>query len=155
MAKTVVQSTEIVQYVWWRAALLGVGLGVVFWALMALLNHYVVAVSVCQGLTTCSDSMVVSGDIATILTAFIGLLLTMAIHVYRPLIVVVAVAVVTWGLGNWVDGLSWYEALGWAALLYGLAYLLFSWVTQYQRLASVLIWTILVVVVARVIFALV
>lgn len=155
MAKTVVQTTEVVQYVWWRAGLLGVGLGIIFWVLTALLNRYVVSVSVCQGLTTCSDSVTVAGDIATILVAFIGLLLTMAIHVYRPLIVVVAVAVVTWGLGSWVDGLWWLEALGWSALLYGLAYLLFSWVTQYQRLVSVLVWTIVVVAVARIIFALI
>jgi len=155
MAKTVVQSTEVVQYVWWRAALLGVGLGVIYWALTALLNRYVVSVSVCQGLSTCSDSVAVAGDIATILVAFVGLLLTMAIHVYRPLIVVVAAAVVTWGLGGWVNGLSWYEALGWSALLYGLTYILFSWVTQYQRMITVLVWTIVVVAVARVIFALV
>jgi hypothetical protein len=157
MAKAVVQpADEMPFYVWWQAALLGVGLGVVFWVLMALLDRYVMRQFVCDSVTVaCSAASTAAGNIATILVAAGGLFAAIRIQMFRPLIVVIAVALALWGMGGWVSGLAWWEQLGWAALLYGIAYLLFSWITNFTRTVWVLIVAAVVVVVARVIFTLV
>lgn len=157
MAKAVVTpADEMPIYVWWQAAVLGVIAGVVFWVLMMLLDRYVMRQFVCDSITTsCSAAGIAAGNIATILVAVGGLFAAIRIQMFRPLIVVIAVALTLWGLGGWVSGLDWWIQLGWAAVLYGVAYLLFSWITNFTRTVWVLITAAAVVVLVRVIFTLV
>lgn len=157
MAKAIVQPvSEAPFYVWWQAALLGVGLGVLFLVLTVLLDHYVLRQFACSSITVaCTSATLAAGNIATILVAVAGLFAAIRIQMFRPLVVVIAAALVLWGLGGWVSGLSWGEQLGWSALLYGIAYLLFSWITNFTRTVWVLIVAAAVVIIARVIFTLV
>ncbi len=157
MAKAIVQPVdETPFYIWWQAALLGVGLGVLFWALTALLDRYVMRQFACESITVaCAAANLAAGNVATILVAVAGLFAAIRIQMFRPLIVVIGAALVLWGLGSWTLGLSWGEQLGWAALLYGIAYLLFSWITNFTRTVWVIIVAAAVVIVARVIFTLV
>ena len=98
-------------YSLWQTALVGVVLGMVYWGLTAFIGRFV-------------DSTNISGDIATILIATIGIIL------------------------------AWGEVAAWSALLYGLAYILFSWIARYARIVPVLITIVVIVIVLRITIAL-
>jgi len=158
MAKTTVTATvdHAPVYTWWTVALLGVGLGIIYWLLAAFLQYVVLSPQLCGPVegTACSSVGTLAGSISAIIVAVAGLFATIKIHTFRPLIVVVAVAITLWGLYDWTAGLFWLEGLLWCALLYGLGYLLYSLVTKFVRLTWVLVGVVLLVLVARVIFSL-
>lgn len=158
MAKTTVAATvdHAPVYIWWSVALLGVGLGVIYWLLAAFLQYVVLSPQLCGPIeaNTCTSVSTLAGSISAIIVAVAGLFATIRIHAFRPLIVVVAVAITLWGLYDWTVGLFWLEGIFWCALLYGFGYLLYSLVTKFVRLTWVLVAAVLLVLVARVIFSL-
>lgn len=141
-------------YQWWRVALVGVGLGVLFFILTLVMEHYVINPLNCHfnsAGTACSDSLGVSGSIASVLVAIIGTGTLIRFRIARPVIISIAAAVLLWGLASWTNGLLWIEELTWSAVLYGLSYALFSWVARYSRGLTVIVTISLIVLVARVI----
>jgi hypothetical protein len=145
MAKIIKWDTEpqtiSASYSLWRTALVGVVLGVVYWGLTAFIGRFV-------------DSTNISGDIATILIATIGIIVMLRLRIAQPLIIAVATGAALWGLARWTSGLAWGEVAAWSALLYGLAYILFSWIARYARIVPVLIIIVLIVIVLRITIAL-
>lgn len=121
----------------WRIALVGMILGVLYWCFTALMLRY-------------TDSISVAGNIATILVATLGTIILLNLHMARPLLIVLASAVSLWGLEQLTNGLGWVEIIAWSALLYGLSYTLFSWLTRYKRILPVLIATIVIVAILRI-----
>lgn len=161
MAKVIVDETQLqavsLSYSWWRMALVGAALGIIYWTLAFIVSHFIVDPLFCRSSVNalaCSDSVGLSGNIASILVATIGLVVLVGLKVSRPLIVAVAAAIVLWGLAGWTDGLAWGEIAFWSALLFSLSYVLFSWVSRYSRTIPVLISVALVVIVARILLAL-
>ncbi|MBC7868976.1 hypothetical protein H7X69_02240 [Candidatus Saccharibacteria bacterium] len=144
-------------YSWWRIALLGAGLGIVYLILTFLVSHFIIDPIFCGSnvnALACTNSIGLAGNVASILVATIGLAVLVGLKVLRPLIVAVAAAIVLWGLAGWTNGLSWIEIAFWSALLYGLSYVLFSWISRYSRTIPVLISVALVVFIARIMLAL-
>ena len=131
-SRTVSQSYSI-----WRTALLGMVLGVIFWILTAIISRY-------------SNSIQITGDVATILVATIGIIVMVRQRASRPLLVTIAAAVSLWGLALWTEGLVWGETLAWSVLLYALAYILFSWIVRYARIIPVTIIALIIVVFVRI-----
>ncbi len=161
MAKVIVDEThpQVVStsYSWWRVALLGAGLGIVYWILTFLVSHFIIDPIFCRSSVNalaCTNSIELSGNVASILVATAGLAILVGLKVLRPLIVAIAAAIVLWGLAGWTNGLSGVEAVFWSALLYSLSYVLFSWISRYSRTVPVLISVVLVVVIARLMLAL-
>lgn len=161
MAKVIVDETYPqtinMSYSWWRIALIGGAIGVLYWALAFLVAHFVIDPLFCRSsvnAAACSNSVGLSGNIATILVATIGLTVLVKLRVMRPLIIAAAAAIVLWGLAGWTNGLAWGEVAAWSVLLYGLSYLLFSWISRYGRSIPVLIAVAIVVLVARIVLAL-
>lgn len=135
----------------------GVALGILFWGLNAWVNYYVVEQILCRSsatLTACSDSTALSGSIATIIVAVIGVFLLVRVRVRQPLIVAVASAIILWTLSSWIDGLAWYEAALYSVGLYILTYGLFSWITRYKSLPPVLLAVLIAIGIIRVILVL-
>lgn len=124
-------------YSLWKNALVGVVCGLVFWSLMTLVGHY-------------NNSATIPGDVATVLSATVGIILMVILRMTRPLLVASASAVALWGLAQFTSGLVWFEVAVWAMLLYGLAYSLFSWVARYTRLVPTLIVIITIIVIVRI-----
>lgn len=160
MAKVIVDETQpqavSMSYSWWWMALIGAALGIMYWALVFIISHFVVDQLFCGSSVNalaCSNSVDLSGNIASILVATIGLGVLVRLRVLRPLIVVIAAAIVLWGLAGWTDGLAWGEVAFWSALLYSLAYVLFSWISRYSRTIPVLISVALVAIIARLVLA--
>ena len=161
MAKVIVDETqtrEVSQfYVWWRLALIGVGLGLVYWILTYLIGHYIIDQLFCSNSANaiaCTNSVGISGNIADVLVATIGLGVMVRLGIFRPIIIAASTAVMLWGLASWTDGLFWLEAIGWSVLLFGLCYLLFSWIGRYSRSVPVLIATVILLIIARIVLAL-
>jgi hypothetical protein len=121
-----------------QIVVIGAILGLLFWLFNMLIGRY-------------SNSILVSGDISSILVATIGLAVMVTMRMPRPIIIVLSSAVTLWGLASWTVGLATAEIIAWDIVLYVLAYALFSWLTRYAKTLPVLAGAILVVLIARII----
>lgn len=120
----------------WKIATVGVVLGIIYWSLTIFVSRYI-------------ESNIAS-DVATIITATLGVITMLSLRMARPLLVALAAAMSLWGLGALTSGLVWYEAIAWTLLLYTLAYILFSWIARFARIVPVLIVAITIIVLLRI-----
>ncbi len=125
-------------YYIWRIALLGAVLGVLYWFFTEIVLRLI-------------SSVGVAGGVASILVATIGIIIMLNLFTARPLLISLACAVSLWGLAQLTAGLLWFEIIAWNVIIYGLAYLLFSWVARYKRVMPALIAVIVIVVIVRII----
>lgn len=141
----------------WQIMLTGAAIGALYFILTFLISHFVIEALYCGSsvnVTNCSNSISISGNIATILAGTVGLGVLISLRVLRPIIVVVASALLLWGLSVWTNGLSWGEELLYSVVLYTLAYVLFSWICRYNQTMPIVIISILISVVARIVVTL-
>lgn len=136
-----------------RVVAMGAIVGLLFWGISLFLHSSLLSPVLCaeKSKDACVESLSVSSGIATIITAVIGLLGLVRIGVFRPLLVVIAISVVLWGLGVWLQPLVWYEAMSWAMLLYGIQFITFTWLARFRASRPALIIIALVVLIARLI----
>lgn len=120
-----------------QIVVVGLILGLLFWGLNAIIGRF-------------TNSLMVSGDIATILVATIGLIVMVTIRMARPIIIVLACGATLWGLAGLTGSFSLGEMIAWDVILYALAYVLFSWISRFSRAVPVLISIITIVVIARI-----
>lgn len=157
MVQVIQQETQplaiSVSYVWWKVGLTGVVVGVLWWLLSYIGLHLIIDPFLCKSsvdVSACSDPIGLASNIATILAGSIGLGVIIRQRIFRPIIVALASAVTLWGLGAWVDGLSIREIIAWSALLYGLAYLLYSWISRYALSVPVMLAVACVIIITRI-----
>lgn len=138
-----------------QVALLGVILGAASWLLTMLIDRLVTGALLCgdQG-PICQSSTVVAGNIAIVLAAVGGLLGLVRLSVYRPLLVVIAAAIVLWGLAGFTYGMQWYEAMAWTVMLSAITYVTFVWLVRPRFFLIAIILVLAVVISARIIPAL-
>ncbi|MGV9001665.1 MAG: hypothetical protein ACOH18_01780 [Candidatus Saccharimonadaceae bacterium] len=142
MAKVIQSQQQIVVEPWWvkgQIIYIGLGMGLLWWVLTAILRQYVVEPIACRDLSTataCVNSIGVSGSIAAVLVAVTGTVLLVRYFQPRPIIVSVATMCLLWDLGALVNGLSWWATLLWALFFYTACYGLFSMVSRIQWLAA-------------------
>lgn len=133
-----------------RVALLGLGLGVIAWAVTFLLDRFIISSTFCPASAqNCVEGDVISGNIALILAAIAGMLGLVRLGVYRPMLVAIAVGVSLWNIGGWLSGIVWYEGLGWSALIYMVVYVAFSWLVRPRNLFVVLAILAILIVAVR------
>ena len=153
MAKVILnEQNSVVVEPWWvkgRIVYIGLGMGLLWWVLTAILCQYVVEPIACRDLSSaaaCVNSIGVSGSIATVLVAVVGTLLLVRYLQPRPIIISVATAILLWDLGLLVNGLAWWVTMLWALFFYAAAYALFSMVSRIQWLALALVLAAVLVV---------
>ncbi|TAL14709.1 hypothetical protein EPN95_02010 [Patescibacteria group bacterium] len=142
---------------WWQIAVTGLAVGALYYILTFLIGQFIIDPLYCGAslnAANCSNSVGISGNIATILVGTIGLGIMVSLRVVRPIIVAAMTAILLWGLSVWTSGLSWGEIVLWSSLLYGLAYVAFAWICRYNQTMPVIIISILVSVVARIVVSL-
>ncbi|MDB5176823.1 MAG: rane protein of unknown function [Candidatus Saccharibacteria bacterium] len=134
-----------------QVAIFGVGVGAGAWILTLLIRQVILNPLLCSDATSsaCISAPDTAGAIAAVVVAIIGVLGLVRLSIYRPLIIVLAVAICLWGLNGWVAGLPWFEGLAWSVLLYALAYVTFSWLVRPRAFLPAIIIVIVVVVLAR------
>ncbi len=157
MAKLVLDDNEPksirLMYSVWRMAAIGVFLGILYWLLTILMSRYVIDPIYCGSsvdTSVCASSIPMAGNIVSIIVATIGLGIMIRYSVVRPIIIAVASAIALWGLAGWTEGLVWYEIGLWSALLYGFSYVLFSWISRYNRTVPVLVAILATLIILRV-----
>jgi hypothetical protein len=142
---------------WWQIALTGVAIGALYFILTALVGHFVIEALYCGAsfnAANCSNSISLSGNIATILVGTIGLGVMVSLRIVRPIIVAIAAGVSLWGLSVWTVGLGWGEIVVLSSILYGLSYVVFAWICRYNETIPVIIVSILIAVMARIVIGL-
>lgn len=155
MAKLVQSQQQTVVEPWWEKVKIipiGLSLGLIWWVLTSLLKHYVVDPLACRDLATasaCVNSFGVAGNIATIIVGILGIVVLIRLVQPRPIVIALATAVVLWGLGTYMTGLSWWETLLWALFFYGASYGLFWLVARLNNTIVSLIVAAGIVVVIR------
>jgi hypothetical protein len=144
-------------YIWWKQAVIGAVVGLLYWLLTMAVQHFIIDPLFCHAsadIMNCSNSIVISGNVAAVLASIIGLALLVRLRALRPVIIAFASLVLLWGLSGWTDGLGWAEVMIWSIVLYGLSYILFSWFSRYTRTIPVLITIVALLVVGRFVLAL-
>src|SRR5688500_18267187 len=68
--------------------------------------------------------------LAGIISAAFGLFWLIRTQVFRPLLVVIAVTIGLWGIGLLMLHWPWYALVGVTAVLHGIAYGLFAWISR-------------------------
>lgn len=160
MARVIQNEHSVVVEPWWvkgKVVYIGLGMGVLWWVLTAILRQYVVEPIACRDLSaaaTCVNSIGVSGSIAAVLVAVLAAYLLVRNRQPRPIIIAVATAALLWDLGELVRGLEWWEAFLWAVLLYATCYTLFSLVARIHWLAASLTLAAVIVVIIRILLVL-
>ena len=145
MAKVIdsrVESRAIHQsYSIWIIFIVGLFTGVIYWYLIIAFDRY-------------TDSIGVASNISSIIAATLGTLMILGLRMSRPLVVTVASAITLWNIISFTDGLDRLEAMIWVVGLYGLAYLLFSWLARYYKIFPVLISITTVIIIIRMVMVL-
>jgi hypothetical protein len=131
----------------------GVVAGIVTWGLTALLETYVYKAILCGHTTAgqCASSYQYALTTATIIGAAVGLLGLVRLHVFRPLLVIIASFISLWGILTMLQPAAWYVALLVTAGLYGFAFGLFAWLARIRTFYIAAIIIIAMVVVLRLI----
>ncbi len=128
MAKVVQEDRIVIVKPWWeRLSILYISLvaGLSWWVITVLVNRYVVEPIACQdssAATFCTDSFGISGSVVAVLVAVVALFTLIRLMQPRPVVIAIGAAALLWDLSTLINGLVWYEALGWSLLLYALAY---------------------------------
>lgn len=152
MAQVIQSQQQVIVEPWWvkgRIVYIGLGMGLVWWVLTAILRQYVVEPFACRDLstaTTCVNALGVSGSIAAVLVAVLGTWLLIRNLQPRPIIVSVATLVLLWDLAALMNGLAWWVTLLCALFFYAVSYTLFVLVARVQWLALALTLAAVIVV---------
>lgn len=155
MAKLVQSQQQVIVEPWWEKGKIipiGLSLGLIWWVVTSLLKHYVVDPIACRELATasaCVNSFGVAGDIATVLVGVLGVFVLIRTLQPRPIVIALSTAVLLWGLGASMTGLSWWETLLWAVFFYGASYGLFWLAARINNTVVSLVVAALVVVIIR------
>lgn len=152
MAKVIQSQQQVIVEPWWvkgRIVYIGLGMGLLWWVLTAILRQYVVDPIACRDLSTasaCVNSIGVAGSIAAVLVAVAGTFLLVRYLQPRPIIISAATMLLLWDLGSIMNGLVWWVTLLWALFFYVASYSLFSMVARIQWLAAGLTLAAVIVV---------
>ncbi|HET8690240.1 MAG TPA: hypothetical protein VFL81_02290 [Candidatus Saccharimonadales bacterium] len=155
MAKRITVTTYYKQVISSRiglAAVSGLVAGALIWLLNLLLQHFLFQPLFCQSPDThaaCIDSNVWSWWIAAVIICLASLMVLVRGLVYRPLLVIIATLITVWGIWDWLGAYSWWQATLWEALIFGLAYALYTLLARINNFAFSLLAMIAAVVVVR------
>lgn len=145
MAEIIVDNNEsnlfFAPYSIWRIGLVGLSMGFLFWGLTSII-----------GLIT--NSVDLAGGITTVIVATFSILLMVRLKMAQPLIIAAGSALALWGLAGWTNGLAVYEIILWSIVLYGIAYVLFSWITKINQVVPVLLLIALAIIFVRMVISL-
>lgn len=158
MAK-VIEATEP-QAVWatmsWRSlasiGVIGIIIGFVAYALNLVLLNFVFEPIMCRdsvALIRCGSKEAFASGVAIVLASMVGLIFLVRERVYRPLMVVLAVALAMWGVITLVASLPWLLATLVIVLAFALSYMLFAWLVQPVNLILAVVLAVLAIVAVR------
>lgn len=137
------------QFLWVVA--IGLGIGIVAWLADRLLTLWVFQPLLCSHsvATACTISRNYSEVAALVIATGVGTFLLVRTQIFRPLLVSLAAALTLWGLLETVHVLTWPWALLVMAVMFGLAYALYAWISRVRSFLLAVIVTVVVLIVVR------
>lgn len=131
--------------------------GLSVWLVGLALDRYILTPIFCSNpeasAAICTNSTVVSSNIAALLVAMIIVPILAMVAIKRALVVVVASVVALWGVAAWVAG-PWYVSLLWTIGAYIATYAALTWINRLRGDLAALLFIVIFVVLARVILSL-
>lgn len=136
-----------------QVALLGTGVGLLYWLLTILVRQVVFVPLFCgdPANNMCVGATGGAGVVALIAVTIIGLLGLVRFAVYRPLLIVLATTISLWGIANWTAGMFWLEGVAWTVVLFAFCYAVFTWLVRPRAFGLAVGLVIVVVFLARLI----
>ena len=133
--------------------ILGTLIGVAIWGVSVVLDKYLFASLVCGDYvaTTCDSSVSYANSIASIAGAIAMLIGLIRLRVFRPLLVVLAAMISLWGLPQLLHETNWFVVAIACALLYGLAYGVYTWLARVRQFVLAAATIVVLVVIVRLI----
>lgn len=127
--------------------------GLTMWGLAYLLDTYIYKAILCNGkdAAQCLSSTRYATTTAIIIAAAAGLFGLVRLHVYRPLLIVIATLVSLWGLLVATSLFTWYLQAIIVMFMFGLGFGIFSWIARVRRFYIALISIIILIIVMRLI----
>lgn len=132
--------------------LYGLLVGVVSFALYVGLDRFVFEPVLCRenaALARCESKDEFAAGAAIVLGSLLGLFLLVRERVYRPILAIIGIAISLWGVFGLVGVLPILLAACVATILFGLAYVVFSWLVQPTSLVVSLVGVLVVSALAR------
>lgn len=129
----------------------GLATGLIVAGVMMLLDKYVFGAALCrpQSVESCSQAPFYSMIVALVIGVIVGLVVLARLRIYRPLMIVLAVAIATWGIHVITNGMAWYWTLIAIAVIYAAMYGFFAWIARVRSFMFALVVTVVMVVVFR------
>lgn len=130
---------------------LGAAVGLVVWGLGMVFHRFIFDVYFCQGevVRQCSNARNYSVAVASFIGGIAALAGLIRLRVYRPLLVLIASVISTWGLVQLSWDLGWFTGLLVVAVMYALAFAAFSWLARVREFWLSLVLIIILVVAVR------
>jgi hypothetical protein len=140
--------------IWLRIVLAGAAIGIIYWIIAGLLARYVIEPLACRDIAesavNCVNAISLSGNVSSIVTALVAILILIRMNIAQPVILAVGTAALFWDFAAWTTGLFWLEAIAWAIVLYAASYGLFAWITRYAKFIPAVILSLVIVLVIRI-----
>ena len=130
----------------------GLLVGLVTLVLYTLLERFVFEPILCRetaALARCEVKSDFASGVSIVLGSMLGLVLLVRERVYRPILAIIGVAISVWSLFGLVTALPFILAAAVVALLYALAYVVFSWLVQPTSLVVSVVGVVIVAALAR------
>lgn len=138
-----------------RVVLLGVAVGVLIPLLGWMISTWIIDPVFCKadsGFAVCANGGLVGYYISAVVVSAAAVAMLASWAMYRPLVIAVGVMLSLWGLKRYLDPIAahgWLEYYITSAMLFGLGYVLFYWVTRVRNFAVCLALAIISVIVVR------
>ena len=134
-----------------KVFVVGLVSGLLTYGLALFLQHVILKGLICNGDAYCSDGVMFSGNIASIVVSIFAVLMLVKIGSYRPLLVVLASVVGLWGLSIWLQPLGALESALWYSVVFALAYSTFAWLARVRNVPVMVVAIVVVVVLLRIV----
>lgn len=134
-----------------QVALLGAGIGLLYWLLTLLIRQVVFVPLFCgdPSNSMCVGATGGAGVVALVAASIIGLLGLVRLAVYRPLLIVLATTVTLWGVAGWTASMFWLEGIAWTVILFAFCYAVFTWLVRPRAFGIALALVVIVVFLSR------
>lgn len=132
--------------------------GVITGAIVAvgyyLLQNLVFSAVMCRegASASCGDAPVYAMTVSMIIGGLAGLIILAQARVYRPLLIVIAAAIMMWSFHTLIGDMIWYWGLIVMAVLFGLTYTLFAWIARLRSFVAAVVVIAITVVLLRIVF---
>lgn len=130
---------------------LGAGIGLMIWGLGMLFDRFVFDVYFCQSEVSrqCANARNYSVAAASFISGIAALAGLIRLRVYRPLLVLIASLISTWGVVQASWNFGWFTGILIAITIYALSFAAFSWIARIREFWLSLIVIIVLAVAVR------